>query len=58
MFCQVEGLLLVVNHSSQLGLQRKAFQTALGDAVRVTKEFTSCNQSIADSLMDLKVSIH
>ncbi|GAB6026709.1 Mitogen-activated protein kinase kinase kinase 4 [Chamberlinius hualienensis] len=51
---KVEVMLFVVNHSSQMKVQRKLFQKAMGSCVSITKEYTTCNQSIADSLCDVK----
>jgi mitogen-activated protein kinase kinase kinase 4 len=52
---QVESLLLVVIHSSQLGNQRKEFEALMGNTVELVNEQTSCHQVIAESLIELKV---
>ncbi|XP_033099180.1 mitogen-activated protein kinase kinase kinase 4-like [Anneissia japonica] len=51
---QVENLLLVVNHSSQLSSQRKAFEKAVGSDVALVIETTSSHNTIADALSELK----
>ncbi|XP_065927390.1 mitogen-activated protein kinase kinase kinase 4-like [Magallana gigas] len=43
---QVEGLLLVVIHSSQLSAQRKEFESLMGKTVQLVNEQTSCHQAI------------
>ncbi|XP_060581220.1 mitogen-activated protein kinase kinase kinase 4-like isoform X3 [Ruditapes philippinarum] len=53
---QVESLLLVVIHSSQLGNQRKEFEALMGNTVELVNEQTSCHQVIAESLIELKES--
>ncbi|XP_065928516.1 mitogen-activated protein kinase kinase kinase 4-like [Magallana gigas] len=53
---QVEGLLLVVIHSSQLSAQRKEFESLMGKTVQLVNEQTSCHQAIAESLTELKSS--
>ncbi|XP_045197016.1 mitogen-activated protein kinase kinase kinase 4-like isoform X2 [Mercenaria mercenaria] len=53
---QVESLLLVVIHSSQLGNQRKEFEQLMGNTVELVNEQTSCHQVIAESLIELKES--
>ncbi|XP_061167485.1 mitogen-activated protein kinase kinase kinase 4-like [Saccostrea echinata] len=53
---QVEGLLLVVIHSSQLSAQRKEFESLMGKTVQLVNEQTSCHQAIAESLTELKGS--
>ncbi|XP_063954186.1 mitogen-activated protein kinase kinase kinase 4-like [Lytechinus pictus] len=51
---QVESILLVVNHSSQLTMQRKAFQRAMGSTVTLINEQTSSHNTIAEALEELK----
>ncbi|XP_022089854.1 mitogen-activated protein kinase kinase kinase 4-like [Acanthaster planci] len=51
---QVKCLLLVVNHSSQLHGQRKAFERAVGKAVTLTSDQTSSHNTIAEALDELK----
>ncbi|XP_071112541.1 mitogen-activated protein kinase kinase kinase 4-like [Haliotis cracherodii] len=51
---EVESLLLVVIHSSQLSSQRKEFNYKMGDTISLVNEQTSCHQSIAESLASLK----
>ncbi|XP_038048070.1 mitogen-activated protein kinase kinase kinase 4-like isoform X1 [Patiria miniata] len=51
---QVKSLLLVVNHSSQLHGQRKAFERAVGKAVTLTSDQTSSHNTIAEALDELK----
>ncbi|KAL4233273.1 Mitogen-activated protein kinase kinase kinase 4 [Mactra antiquata] len=53
---QVESLLLVVIHSSQLSNQRKDFEVLMGNTVELLNEQTSCHQVIAESLIELKES--
>ena len=50
----VEGLLLVVHQSSQLGTERKEFEHLMMDALQLTSEQTSCHQAIAESLSEMK----
>ena len=52
---QVDALLLVVIHSSRLTIQRKDFTRMMGDTVNLINEQTSCHQSIAEALQELKV---
>ena len=52
---QVENLLLVVLHSSQLANQRRGFEKAMGPVVELEKDQVSCHQAISESLQDLKV---
>ncbi|XP_062589464.1 uncharacterized protein LOC134251115, partial [Saccostrea cucullata] len=54
---QVEGLLLVVIHSSQLSEQRKEFESLMGKTIQLVNEQTSCHQAIAESLTELKFKI-
>lgn len=56
-FCvfQVESLLLIVTHSSQLVMRRQHFERSMGDVVSLLNEQTSCHQAIAESLTELKV---
>ncbi|XP_074644570.1 mitogen-activated protein kinase kinase kinase 4-like isoform X2 [Tubulanus polymorphus] len=51
---EVESLLLVVIHSSQLHLQRKEFEKVMGPAVMLVNEQTSCHQAISESMVELK----
>ncbi|XP_077977573.1 mitogen-activated protein kinase kinase kinase 4-like [Glandiceps talaboti] len=51
---EVDGLLLVVNHSSQLQEQRKAFSRAMKDKVSLNNEQTSSHPGIAEALEELK----
>ena len=44
-------------HSSQLANLRKEFEAKMGDTVELVNEQTSCHQVIAESLIELKVSI-
>ncbi|XP_071955279.1 mitogen-activated protein kinase kinase kinase 4-like isoform X2 [Antedon mediterranea] len=53
---QVENLLLVVNHSSQLSSQRKAFEKAVGSDVALVIETTSSHNTISDALSELKTN--
>lgn len=54
---QVDGLLLVVIHSSQLGTQRRDFEQKMGLTVELVNEQTSCHQKIAEALEELKVGL-
>ncbi|XP_071800919.1 mitogen-activated protein kinase kinase kinase 4-like [Asterias amurensis] len=51
---QVKSLLLVVNHSSQLLGQRKAFERAVGKSAILTSDQTSSHNTIAEALDELK----
>ncbi|XP_021362862.1 mitogen-activated protein kinase kinase kinase 4-like isoform X2 [Mizuhopecten yessoensis] len=51
---EVDGLLLVVIHSSHLMTQRKEFEQLMGKSVALVNEQTSCHQAIAESLGELK----
>ena len=53
---QVEGLLLVVINSSHLTTQRKDFERLMGRTLELVNEQTSCHQTIAESLTELKVN--
>ena len=53
---QVEALLFVVIHSSQLANLRRDFEAKMGDTVELVNEQTSCHQVIAESLIELKVN--
>ena len=55
---EVNGMLLVVSHSSQLREQTKNFERNVGQAVCLASEQTSCHQAIAESLAELKVGIY
>ncbi|XP_023240312.1 mitogen-activated protein kinase kinase kinase 4-like [Centruroides sculpturatus] len=52
---EVDGLLLVVNHSSQLMNQCCKFQKVMGNTLQIEKQQTSCNHAIAEALNALKV---
>ncbi|CAH1799809.1 unnamed protein product [Owenia fusiformis] len=51
---EVEGLLLVVQHSSQLSILRKEFQAGMGKTVELVNMQTSCHQAIGESLAELR----
>ncbi|ESO84956.1 hypothetical protein LOTGIDRAFT_168212 [Lottia gigantea] len=51
---EVEALLVVVIHSSQLGDMRKEFDKKMGESVELVNEQTSCHQAIAESLAEIK----
>ncbi|CAM1305295.1 MAP3K4 (predicted) [Pycnogonum litorale] len=51
---EIEGLLVVVNHSSQLGRQCSLFKSMVGDVVTQTKSHTSCNRAIAEAIQEVK----
>ncbi|XP_071480035.1 mitogen-activated protein kinase kinase kinase 4-like [Diadema antillarum] len=51
---QVDSILLVVNHFSELTMQRKAFQRAMSSTVTLVNEQTSSHNTIADALEELK----
>ncbi|KAL5010300.1 hypothetical protein ScPMuIL_012605 [Solemya velum] len=52
---EVESLLLVVIHSTQLTSQRKDFEKMMGkNIVQLVNEQTACHQAIAESLTELK----
>ncbi|XP_070567401.1 mitogen-activated protein kinase kinase kinase 4-like isoform X2 [Ptychodera flava] len=51
---EVNGLLLVVNHSSQLQIQRKHFSKLMGDKISLISEQTSSHRGIAEALEELK----
>ncbi|RUS75685.1 hypothetical protein EGW08_016551 [Elysia chlorotica] len=53
---EVMGLLFVVTHSSTLGQQRKHFENSMGRTVQLVNEQTSCHQSIAEPLAELKTN--
>ncbi|XP_041352279.1 mitogen-activated protein kinase kinase kinase 4-like [Gigantopelta aegis] len=53
---QVDALLLVVIHSSRLTIQRRDFTQMMGDTVNLINEQTSCHQSIAEALQELKTN--
>ena len=54
---QVESLLLVVVHSSQLGTMRREFERLMESSVEMVAEQTSCHRAIAESLSELKVLV-
>ena len=51
----VDGLFLVVTHSSQLQQQRAEFARLMGDVIQLVNEQTSCHQAITDSIKELRV---
>ena len=51
------GLLFVVTQSGSLASQRKQFESIMGTTVQLVNEQTSCDQSIAESLSELKVNL-
>jgi hypothetical protein len=53
---QVEGLLLVVTHSSLISIQRRRFKADMADCLELVNEQTSCHQAIGESLHELRVS--
>ncbi|XP_005109668.1 mitogen-activated protein kinase kinase kinase 4 isoform X2 [Aplysia californica] len=53
---EVMGLLFVVTHSGTLANQRKYFQNSMGSCLQLVNEQTSCHQSIAESLSELKTN--
>ncbi|CAG5120327.1 unnamed protein product, partial [Candidula unifasciata] len=53
---EVMSLLFVVTHSGILAQQRKYFEALMGRKVRLVNEQTSCHQSIAESLSELKTN--
>lgn len=56
-FVKVDGLLLVVSNSAPLAEQRKKFERFMDYNVELVNEQTSCHQAIADSIVELKVSL-
>ncbi|CAG5116904.1 unnamed protein product [Candidula unifasciata] len=53
---EVMGFLFVVTHSGALTHQRKYFESIMGKTVQLVNEQTSCHQSIAESLSELKAN--
>ncbi|XP_052690714.1 uncharacterized protein LOC128168574 [Crassostrea angulata] len=52
---QLEGLLLVAIHSSQLSAQGKEFESLMGKTMHLVNKQTSCHQAITESLTELKM---
>ncbi|CAL1534129.1 unnamed protein product [Lymnaea stagnalis] len=53
---EVMGLLFVVANSGNLASQRKHFENTMGKTIQLVNEQTSCHQSIAESLSELKTN--
>ncbi|XP_059154540.1 mitogen-activated protein kinase kinase kinase 4-like isoform X2 [Physella acuta] len=53
---EVMGLLFVVTNSGTLAQQRKTFENVMGKTIQLVNEQTSCHQSIAESLSELKTN--
>lgn len=51
---QVDGVLFVVNQPSHLEIQSRQFQQVMTGSLRIHKQQTSCNRTIARALDDLK----
>ena len=46
---------MIVSSSAHLGMCRKSFLSAVGNAVKLTNEQTSSYENVADRIGDLKV---